>query len=175
MKTIERMAYVVMLASLPALLAGCGGPATFVSDEPPPDAAGDAWFLSPIPSVRSAMKQAMIKQGMTIDPSVSTPTRLVGTKPQTPYVDEEAGGPAAGPLPVYVFKAVLSRPGDTHARVTVRAEMSGVSAGTPYEWEYPRDLMKRTFERTREILHERRIRYTLPPRPRVRPWHPRPR
>ena len=45
--------------SLVVAAAGCGGPARFVSANPPPDTAADAWFRSGIPAVRAALARAV--------------------------------------------------------------------------------------------------------------------
>ncbi len=156
------------------ILSGCAGPSTFVSSEPPPETAADAWFLSGIPAVRAAVRQAMIDHGVTLDAAKSGPTVLVGSKEQLPYVDEETGEPAAGPLPVYVVRAAISRPGDTHVRLQVRAECGACDGETPYVWEYPSDLIRAILEETRTALHERHPRIVYPPRYRPPRWRRRP-
>ena len=156
-----------------AAVAGCGGTATFVSAEPPPDTAADAWFLSGVPAVRSALRQAMTEHGMSVDPKTSSPSVVGAFKPQLPHVDEASGAPAAGPLPTYRIRATLSRARETHVRLLVKAECPACDGLTPYEWQYPGDVVRSVFERTRSILGERRPRFAYPPRYRPPRWAPR--
>ena len=152
------------------LVVGCGGPATFVSPDPPPDTAADAWFLSGVPAVRSALRQAMTEHGMMIDAGESSATVVVGVRQQLPYVDEASGRPASGPLPTYRARAVLSRKRETHVRLAVRADCRSCDGVTPYEWQYADDVIRAVFERTRSVLGERRPRFAYPPRYRPIRW-----
>ena len=152
------------------LVVGCGGPATFVSPDPPPDTAADAWFLSGVPAVRSALRRAMTEHGMMIDSGESSATAVVGVRQQLPYVDEASGRPASGPLPAYRVRAALSRERETHVRLTVGADCRSCDGVTPYEWQYPGDVTRAVLERTRSILGERRPRFAYPPRYRPIRW-----
>ncbi|MBD3349817.1 MAG: hypothetical protein GF400_11580, partial [Candidatus Eisenbacteria bacterium] len=143
--------------------AGCGGTATFVSTEPPPDTSADAWYASRMAKVRTALTRAMTEAGFSLEPA-SSKTVVTGTKQQLPYVDEETGGPAGGPLPAYKMHAVLTRKEKTHVRLAVHPECAACDGATPYEWEYPVDLLRDVLERTRRILGETRPRFAYPRR-----------
>ncbi len=162
------------LLALLALLAagGCGGTATFVSAEPPPDSVADAWFGRPVTEVRAAVLQAMLDGGLVIDQSASDAATVVGTRQQVPYVGEGAGELAGGPLPLYRVKVVLSRDGRTHVRATVHAVCQACDGATPYEWEYPGDLVRDILERAHRRLGDSAARFEYPPRFRPTRWRP---
>jgi hypothetical protein len=170
MSRVSRRTPVAAGAFALLLAAGCGGPATFVSPDPPPDTTADAWFLSGVPAVGAAVRQAMTEHGMAIDAAKSSATVVVASRQQLPYVDESSGRPASGPLPAYRVRAVLSRAGETRVRLTIAADCRACDGATPYEWQYPVDLTRRVFERTRAILGERRPRFAYPPRYRPVRW-----
>ena len=153
--------------------SGCAGPARFVSPEPPPDTTAEAWFASGPPAVRAALVAAMESQGIAIDAAACSPTTVVGVRHQLPYVDETSGGPARGTLPAYRLRAVLERRDHTHVRLTVRVHCPACDGVTPYEWEYPGDVIRRVLDRVRRALGERRPRFAYPARYRPAPW-PRP-
>jgi len=155
---------VAALALALLLLTGCAGPSTFVSPEPPPETHADAWFLSGMPRVHAALRNAMAAAGMSVVTEECSPTVVVAERHQLPYIDEDVGAPAAGPLPVYRMRAVLSRPGDTHVRIAVRPHCTACDGTTPYEWEYPVDLIRTVLEDARRSLAERRPRFRYPPR-----------
>ena len=147
------------------LVAGCAGPATFVSPEPPHEAHADALFPRTIERVRVAVGEAMVESGLTIVPEGTSRTLVVAEKTQLPYIGEDAGAPAAGPLPVYHLRAALSRRGaDTHVRVVVAPLCPACDGSTPYEWEYPVDLIRGVLEKTRSKLGRRGPRIHYPPR-----------
>jgi hypothetical protein len=156
-----------------ALSVGCAGPSTFVSPDPPRGAHVDAWFPEPLERVRFAIGQSMVLAGMTVVPSEDARTVAVAEKHQLPYIGEDAGAPAPGRLPVYRMRAVLSERGvDTHVRVTVEPHCPACNGTTPYEWEYPVELLRDVLERTRSKLGHRGPRIRYPPRyvpPRRRP------
>lgn len=163
MRAVPTTAWVA--APLALLLAsGCAGPSTFVSPQPPPETHADAWFLSDMPSVHAALRGATVAAGMSIVTEECSATVVVAEKHQLPYIDAEVGAPAAGRLPVYRMRAALSRPGDTHVRVAVRPLCPACDGATPYEWEYPVDLIRTVLEGTRSSLAERRPRLRYPPR-----------
>jgi len=147
------------------LAAGCAGPSTFVSPDPPAGTHAEAWFPKPMERVRQAVAEAMVLAGMSIVPGESTPTAAVAEKPQLPYIGEDAGAPASGPLPVYRMRAVLSRRGvDTHVRVAVEPSCPACDGATQYEWEYPVELIRSVLERARSTLGHRGPRIQYPPR-----------
>jgi len=157
-----------------ALFAGCGGPATFVSADPPPSTSADAWYAAGIPAVRVALARAMESEGLTVSTGTGA-TIIVGRKHVVPYIDDETSAPAAGPLPLYVLEATLGRAAETHVRATLNVR-HGADHDVPFEWEYPTDLIRRVFERARDNLHEPRAKLRVPPRYRAprwrRPRHP---
>jgi hypothetical protein len=156
-----------------ALAAGCAGPSTFVSPEPPARAQVDASFPNDLPAVRLAVTQAMDLAGLAPLPGEGNPTVIVAEKHQLPYIAEDAGAPAAGPLPLYRMRATLSRRGvETHVRIVVQPECPACNGTTPYEWEYPVDLIRRVLERTRSTLGHRGPRIDYPPRFVPRRWRP---
>ncbi len=156
-----------------ALAAGCAGPSTFVSPEPPREAHADAWFPRGMDEVRLAVTQAMALAGMSIVPGENSPTVAVAEKHQLPYIAEDAGAPPAGPLPVYRMRAVLSSRGvDTHVRIVVEPGCPACDGTTPYEWEYPVDLIRSVLEGTRSKLGHRGPRIHYPPRFVPRRWRP---
>ena len=156
-----------------ALLAGCAGPATFVSPEPPREAYVDAVFPRTIERVRVAVREAMIGSGLTIVPEETSRTVVVAERTQVPYIGEDAGAPAAGPLPVYRVRAALSARGpDTHVRVAVVPRCPACDGSTPYEWEYPVDLIRSVLDATRSKLGHRGPRIQYPPRFVPRRWRP---
>lgn len=151
--------------------AGCSGPATFVAASPPPDVTAEAWFASPPVAVHRAMTIAMTDVGMSVDDVGSSAMALAATKNQLPHVSEDSGGPAPGSLPFYRLEAALSRTGsDVHVRATVRGVCQGCDGSTPYVWQYPEDLLRAVFERTRSILGERHVRFAFPGRYRPPAW-----
>lgn len=165
-----RAALGVACAAL-TLAVGCAGPSTFVSPDPPRGTHADARFPNKTEEVRLAVTQAMVVAGMSIVPGESTSTATVGEKHQLPYIGEDAGEPAAGPLPVYRMRAVLSRRGvDTHVRVAVEPHCPACNGTTPYEWEYPVELIRTVLERTRKTLGHRGPRIHYPPRFVPRRW-----
>jgi hypothetical protein len=149
--------------------AGCG-PATFVSAEPPPETHAEAWFASSLAKVEGALNRAMFENGLSVDSSTST-GEVVATKQQLPFVDEESGQPASGPLPLYRLRARITRPGQTHVKVVLTAECRACDGETPYEWEYPGDVIRAVLDDTRKILREKRARVAYPPRCRPVRWH----
>ncbi len=163
-----RVAVLVALASL-AMLAGCGGPATFVSADPPVTTQAEAWFVSPVAAVQSALRQAMKQEGLETVPAPKD-ADVLGVKRQIPYVDEESGAPADGPLPVYRVAAFLRRNGKTHVRLVLTPECRACDGSTPYEWEYPGDVLRGVLERTRGILSEQGARFVYPERFRPVVW-----
>lgn len=165
----KRLSVGLLLAACFMASAGCGGPATFVSPDAPPDTNADAWFASGVPKVRSALQQAMMETGLV--PGVGPAGVVVGKKPQLPYVDEESGEPASGPLPVYELRATLTRPGETRVHVVLHVSCAACNGRTPYEWEYPGDVIRKVLERTKRILRESRTRFEYPVRYRPPPWH----
>jgi hypothetical protein len=159
-----RAALGTVLAAV-VLTAGCAGPATFVSPDPPNDVRVEAWFPKPIERVRGAVADAMVHSRVSIVAGKSTPTLVVGEKPQLPYIGEDAGAPASGPLPVYRVRAALSRRGvDTHVRVSVDPSCPACDGQTLYEWEYPVELVRNILEGTRSKLGGRAPRISYPPR-----------
>ena len=159
--------------SLVVAAAGCGGPARFVSPDPPPNTAADAWFRSGVPAVRAALAAAMERNGIAIDREACTPTVVAGVRHQLPYVDGSSGEPVRGALPAYRLRAVLTRAERTHVRLTLRPQCASCDGRTLYEWEYPGDVIRTVFEDTRRILGERGHRFSYPPRYRPARW-PRP-
>lgn len=156
-----------------AFVAGCAGPATFVSPEPPHEAHADALFPRTIERVRAAVAETMVESGLTIVPEETSRTVVVAEKTQLPYIGEDAGAPAAGPLPVYRVRAALSRrAADTHVRVAVLPQCAACDGSTPYEWEYPVDLIRSILEQTRSKLGHRGPRIHYPPRFVPRRWRP---
>jgi hypothetical protein len=155
------------------VLVGCAGPATFVSASPPPHAVGEAWFRSSVPAVRSAIAQAMSEEGIALNRQLNTPTVVVGTRTEMPYVDKSSGQPAAGPLPTYDVRASLDR-SDSETRVTLEldAVCPGCDGSTPYVWEYPGDVMRLIFEDTHQILSERIYHVVYPERFSPVFWYP---
>jgi hypothetical protein len=98
---------------------------------------------------------------------------VVGTKQQVPYVGDGAGAPAEGPLPVYRLRATIARRGsDTHVRATIAAVCQTCDGKTPYEWEYPGDLLRKVLEGARRDLNEKRVRVSYPPRYKPVRWRP---
>lgn len=152
-------------------LAGCGAPATFVSVTPPPDLDADAWYGSSLPAVRTALRRAMVETGLTLGDDAGEAT-VVGLRQQVPYVGEGAGDPVPGRLPVYRLTARLSSEGGTRVRVHVSVVCDVCDGATPYEWEYPGDIVRNVFERTRRMLGERHARYACPERYRPPRWRP---
>ena len=173
-ETMRLQGRCLALLALPALLAagGCGGPATFVSTEPPPDSVAEAWFGLPVTEVRAAVRQAMLDGGLVIDQPASDATTVVGTRQQVPYVGEGAGELAGGPLPLYRVKVVLSRDGRTHVRATAHAVCPTCDGATPYEWEYPGDLVRDILEGAHRRLGDPGARFNYPPRFRPARWRP---
>ena len=151
-----------------ALLAGCGGPATFVSADPPPATTASAWFAAGVPAVRDALARAMASEGLTLDSTGGT-TLLIGSKHAVPYIDDETTTPVAGPLPLYVLEATLARPKETHVRLVLLVRDDG-RPNVPFEWEYPSDLIRGVLDRARDHLREPRARYDVPPRYRAPRW-----
>jgi hypothetical protein len=148
-----------------ALAAGCAGPSTFVSPDPPQGAQVEASFPRPIERVRSAIVQSMGAARLSIIVTEGGPTVVVAEKHQLPYIAKDAGAPPTGPLPFYRMRAVLSRRGaDTHVRVTVEPSCPACDGTTQYEWEYPVELVRDVLERTRSALGVRGPRILYPPR-----------
>ena len=162
-----------MLAALALTIAGCGGVATFVSGSPPPDTTAEAWFARPPGVVRDAIKLAMIDLAMTIDSGESGPAVLVATRDQLPYVGADSSEPAAGRLPFYRVAVALSPAGsDTRVVVTVRGVCPACNGLRPYRWQYPEDVVRAVFERTRDIVNEPHARFAYPRRYRPPAWRP---
>jgi hypothetical protein len=160
-------------AMLALALSGCGAAATFTSAVPPPDATAEAWYRSDAPAVRSAIVRAMRDAMITVDPASGDAGTVVGTRQQVPYVGEGGVEPAAGPLPAYRLRVTTARRAtDTHVLATVSAVCRTCDGKTPYEWEYPGDLLKDVLEGAREILGEKRVRVSYPPRHRPVRWRP---
>ncbi len=156
-----------------ATLNGCGGAATFVSTEPPPDVTAEAWYTSSVPQVKAAIGRAMRGARVAVDPDAGGAGTIVGTKQQVPYVGTGAGAPAAGPLPVYRVAVTVRRQGDlTHAGASIEVVCPSCGSETPYEWQYPGDLFRDIFERTRRILSDRGGRTSYPPRHEPVKWRP---
>lgn len=148
-----------------ALSVGCAGPSTFVSPDPPDGAQVDTWFPRPMERVRSAIAQSMSEARLSITVAEGGPTVVAAEKHQLPYIAEDAGAPPTGPLPVYRMRAILSpRSAGTHVRVTVEPSCPACNGTTPYEWEYPVDLIRDVLERTRSALGHRGPRIDYPPR-----------
>jgi hypothetical protein len=172
---MPRVAMLVTAGLLLAAAWGCGAPATFVSTAPPPDAEGEAWFVSPLPAVRAALERAMIDRGLAVNAEASSPSVLVATKPQPPHITKNVAGPSSGPLPEYRVTATLARARDTHVTVTIDVRYSG--DGTfAYEWDYPTDIIRDVFEGAKRTLHEKSPRCRIPGRfkpPRRPPPPPR--
>jgi len=158
---------VLAAACAVALLAGCGGPATFVSLDPPPATTADAWFAAGAPAVRDALLLALTSEGFSLDSG--GPKTLVATKHAVPYIDEETAAPVSGPLPVYVLEGTVARPNQTHVRLVLSVRHQG-TRDAPFEWEYPTDVLRAVLDRTRDALREPRARYHLPPRFRAPRW-----
>lgn len=152
-----RLRSVAVLACA-AALAGCGGPATFVSADPPPVTKAEAWFLSTVPNVHSAMRQAMVDNGLEVEPGAEE-AQLVGTKKQLPFVDEDSQAPAEGPLPVYHVTADIKRTGETYVSLVLMPECSTCGGSTEYEWEYPGDILRDVLNEAQNILLESRARF----------------
>jgi hypothetical protein len=168
-----RVALGVASAAALALACGCAGPSTFVSPDPPAPAQVDASFPNDPAAVHLALSRAMELAGISIVPGESTATVAVAEKHQLPYIAEEAGAPAAGRLPVYRMRALLSRRGvETHVRIVVEPLCPACDGTTPYEWEYPIDLIRSVLERTRSSLGHRGPRIQYPPRFVPRRWRP---
>lgn len=164
---------IVLVACALALACGCGGPATFVSPTPPPGTTGDAWYARPPASVRTALGTAIAESGLVLDDSRTDRNTLVGSRQQVPYVGDGAGELAAGPLPLYRVTVGLSSDGsETHVRATVQVVCSACDGSTPYEWEYPSDVIRSIFEKTRKILGVGKPRYRYPARHVPPKWRP---
>jgi hypothetical protein len=156
-----------------ALAAGCAGPSTFISPNPPAPVEVDAFFPNGLPAVRAAVTQAMDLAGLAPVPGESSPTVAVAEKHQLPYIAEDVGAPVAGPLPAYRMRAMFSRRGaETHVRVVVEPQCPACNGTTPYEWEYPVDLIRRVLERARSTLRPHGPRIDYPPRFVPRRWRP---
>lgn len=163
-------AALVGAASLFVSLSGCGVPATFTSAVPPPDVTAEAWYESPAPAVGDALAEAMVQAAITIDASAGDPRELVGSKQQVPYVGRGAMEPTPGPLPIYRFRMSVDGTGGTHVRANIDVVCPACSDDAPYVWEYPDDLLRNVFEGARELLGEKRIRASYPPRHKPVEW-----
>jgi len=163
----------VVVAAL--VLAGCAAPATFVSIDPPPDTTGEAWFASPVPAVHGALARSIVEAGLAILDGASSPGRILAVRDQLPHIHSDLPAPAPGRLPRYVVTVDIERrDNQTHVRAIVRVEHLGDPAA-PYVWQYPTDLLERSFDGARRILGERARRFAVPPRFRTpRPWRPPP-
>jgi hypothetical protein len=170
---MKRSFVAATLVVLTLSTAGCG-PATFVSTQPPPDVHAEAWFRSPVAKVESALRQAMSEDGLSLEPEDAAAV-VVGVKQQLPYVDEESGQPASGPLPVYRLRATITRADETRVEIVLDPKCVACDGQTPYEWEYPCDVIRSILDRTRRILRENRARVSYPPRYRPARWHRPPR
>ena len=159
-------------AFLSVALGGCGGTATFVSATPPPQVSADAWYESSIPVVRDAVWQAMLADGIAVDPAHCGSATVIGTKQQVPYVGKGTGGPAPGPLPVYRVTATITNQGDTHVRAFIDVLCPSCTGKVPYEWEYPVDILRDLVNGAREFLGEKRVRASYPPRHKPVRWRP---
>jgi hypothetical protein len=151
-----------------ALAVGCAGPSTFVSPDPPPQTHVDARFPNAVDPVRMAIRDGMAKAGMSIIGEECSRFVLVADRRQLPYIGEDAGEPASGPLPILRMRAVVS-PKDTdshvtHVRVTVEPVCRACDGATPYEWEYPVELIRDVLEHARKRLKHRGPRIAYPPR-----------
>ncbi len=153
-------------------LGGCGGTATFVSAMPPPQVSADAWYESSVPAVGAAVRQAMLDARITVDPASGDSATVVGTKQQVPYVGKGAGEPAPGPLPVYRVTATITSQGDTHVGASVDVLCPTCIGKVPYEWEYPGDVLRGIFDRASELLNEKGVRVSSPPRHKPVRWRP---
>jgi len=163
--------FVMTLAAAGVLAAaGCGGPATFVSTAPPPETSADAWFVCPPAKVRGAVRQAAVESGFSLNPG--GPDHLVtGTKQQMPYIDEETSKPTTGPLPLYELTARITREEKTHIRLSIDPVCTACDGQTPYEWEYPVDLLRDIMQRTTGLLRGSKSRIVYPGRYRPPEWH----
>lgn len=162
---------IVLIAA--GLAAGCGAPATFVSDVPPPDVETEIHFDSTLARVRSAIRVSALRNGLTIDEPRSTTAVVVASLHQLPYVGEGVLEPASGRLPFYVLTARLSSTGATGTDVAIGVEVRHVGdRGAPYEWRYPTDVLRSVLDDARKTLRER-ARCRLPDRyrPTAR-WEP---
>jgi hypothetical protein len=160
--------FVAMLS----LAAGCAPSATFVSTEPPPQVEVVADFTSSSTAVTSALRRAMIRSGITLEAAGPERNRVVGVRQQVPYVGGGAVDPAPGRLPFYSVTGVVTVDEQTRVRLTVDARCQTCDGSTPYEWEYPVDVLRAVLERTREALGEGRLRVEYPRRYKPAKWQP---
>jgi len=158
-------------ACVAGALAGCAPSATFVSAEAPPNAAVDVAFANGIPAVSDALRRAMGRSGITVKPGLDD-ARVVGVRQQVPYVGAGATDPAPGELPVYRVTATVTRREVTRVRAIVEVLCPACDGTTPYEWEYPTDVLRHVIDGAREILRERGGRVAYPPRHRPARWRP---
>jgi hypothetical protein len=161
-----------VIAVLPWVAAGCASTSTFVSVEPPPGAVVEASFTSGAPEVVDALLKAMSKAGLTVDVRGEGGDRVVGVRQQVPFVGKGTTAPAAGALPVYRLTAAVTSRGQTLVTASVEVLCKSCDGETPYEWEYPTDLLRTVIEGACHLLGERGHRVTYPPRHRPAEWRP---
>ena len=166
-----RPAALLLLLTFP-FLTSCAPSATFVSAEPPHDVEVSASFTSGAPAVTNALRLALGRSGITPDPVDAAENRVIGVRQQVPYVGAGASNPAPGQLPVYTVTAVVTPGERTHVRLSVIVQCPACDGSTPYEWEYPVDVVRNVLERTRRMLGERGTTVDYPPRHRPTAWRP---
>jgi hypothetical protein len=139
-----------------ALVAGCAGPATFVSPTAPPEAVGEAWFQADVQPVRTAVARAMFEGGVTLDVKDSKPSEVAGVIPQYPYAPQGQAPPASEKPATYHITAALSSVGlDTYVRFTIDADCPGCNGTTEYVWDYPVEIMRDIYQRADDLLMAR--------------------
>jgi len=155
-----------------AAIAGCAPTATFVSPDPPPGVTVETVFGKSVPAVTAAFEKAMRRTDVTLQQRPPGGGAVVGTRQQVPYVGEGVDVPAPGALPVYRVTAVVTERRDTRVRASVDVICPACDGVTPYEWEYPTNLLRAVVEKARDILQERGHQVAYPPRHRPAKWRP---
>ncbi len=143
-------------------LSGCAGTTTFVSETPPPDMTGEAWYSPRLTAVRIAVETAVTDEGMVVDGRRTTDARVVAVREQFAQSSGRAAGLLSESLPYYVIDLNLTVGDSTHVAATLSATCPECDGTVLYVWDQPDELLRRVLVQVQGLLNDKYARFVYP-------------